>query len=97
MHSPTDLTELIDLWTRTIGNPPSVQQFEIWMATHTPDVIKIGIIKTATKNAMMGGLMSVEHRVKFASKVMLMKTYDPQKHEGQGLSSMEKEGTSAMS
>lgn len=58
------MRDLIILWERTLGGElPTDAQFAIWQATHTFEVIKRGILKTATKNQMMGGLMSQDHRL----------------------------------
>ena len=63
--------ELISLWQRTLGTPPPEQQFVIWAESHPIDIVRRAILKTATKNQMMGGAMSDDHKVRFASKVML--------------------------
>ena len=65
------MNNLIDLWAKVLGQPPSEQQFLIWMESHPSDVVRYGILRTATKNQMMGGSMSQDHRIRFASKVML--------------------------
>jgi hypothetical protein len=65
------MRELIELWTKVIGTPPSEQQFVIWLESHPAEVVRRGILKAATKNLQMGGTMSQDHAVRFASKVML--------------------------
>src|SRR5947209_15502195 len=72
MHELTELTELIKLWERLIGTAPSQQQFEIWMAQFDFEITKQGILKTAMKNMSLDGLMTAEHRVRFASKCMIV-------------------------
>ena len=76
MHELTELTELltelIKLWARLIGTAPSQQQFEIWMAQFDFEITKRGILKTAMKNMSLDGLMTAEHRVRFASKCMIV-------------------------
>lgn len=76
---------LMNMWTRVLGDPPLIQQFELWACTHSPGTIERGITKTAIKNLRLGGAMSQDHRVRFASKVMQTRTYDPQKADGQAL------------
>jgi hypothetical protein len=76
--------ELMELWDRILGDPPLIQQFELWACMHSPETMKRGITKTAMKNLQLNGLMSQDHRVRFASKVMQTRTFDPQKMEGQG-------------
>ena len=66
------LTELIKLWERLIGTAPSPQQFEIWLAQFDFEITKQGILKTAMKNMSLDGLMTAEHRVRFASKCMIV-------------------------
>ena len=65
------MRELKSLWERTLGTPPSEQQFVIWAESHPADIVRRGILKAAAKNQTMGGAMSDDHKVRFASKVML--------------------------
>jgi hypothetical protein len=65
------MRELIELWKKVLGVPPSEQEFIIWLESHPADVVRRGILKAATKNMQMGGTMSQDHAVRFASKVML--------------------------
>jgi hypothetical protein len=66
-----ELNELKLLWEELLGKIPSDQQWTFWGLMHTPPIIRRGILKTAQKNLSMGGTMSDDHRVRFASKVML--------------------------
>jgi hypothetical protein len=75
--TPTEA--LMELWDRVLGNPPLIQQFELWACMHSPETMKRGVTKTAMKNLQMGGQMSQDHKVRFASKVMQTRTIDPQK------------------
>jgi hypothetical protein len=75
-----ELTDLIELWKRTIGDPPTPQQFELWLALHTPEVVRKGIIKSATKNLNLGGQMSLDRLVRFASSVMTTATEQAAEH-----------------
>ena len=68
------MSELIELWRRTIGEPPTLRQFEVWGALHTDDIIRRGILKTATKNLSLSVPMSPNHLIRFASKVMTTAT-----------------------
>jgi hypothetical protein len=65
------MRELIELWSKVLGVPPSERQFLIWMESHPADVVRNGILKAAMKNQQMGGTMSEDHKIRFASKVML--------------------------
>jgi hypothetical protein len=65
-----------DMWERVMGDSPAMEQFAIWTEMHSEEAIKHGIIKTAVKNRQMGGTMSLDHREKFASKVMTVKDAD---------------------
>jgi hypothetical protein len=65
------MNNLIELWERVLGTTPSEQQFLIWTESHPSDVVRQGILKTAMKNQQLGGAMTEDHKVRFASKVML--------------------------
>ena len=65
------MRELKSLWERTLGTPPADEQFIIWVESHQRDIVRRAVLKTATKNQTMGGTMSLDHKVRFASKVML--------------------------
>jgi hypothetical protein len=69
-----ELNELKALWGKVLGEIPSDQQFEMWYALHTFEVIRRGILKTAQKNLSTGSSMSADHKVRFAAKVMLNAT-----------------------
>ena len=81
---PNQLTDLFDLWQLLLGDPvPDTTQFQLWAVTHAPETIKHAIMKTCRKNLQLGGTMDQDYKIRFASKVMLTKTNDPQKAEGQ--------------
>lgn len=61
---------LIELWTKTLGETPPQEQFEVWSALYVPEVVRRGIIKTAEKNLNLGRTMTQDHKIRFASKVM---------------------------
>jgi hypothetical protein len=65
------LENVRELWMKVLGEPPSDQQFGVWLESHGADVVRRGILKAATKNLQMGGTMSQDHAIRFASKVML--------------------------
>lgn len=72
--------ELINLWERTLGTLPADQQFVIWSEIHAADIVRQAILKTATKNQTMGGTMSEDHKIRFASKVMLTLSAQREEH-----------------
>ena len=74
------MRELINLWGRTLGKPPAEQQFVIWSESHAATIVRQAILKTATKNQTMGGGMSQDHKVRFASKVMLTLSAQREEH-----------------
>src|SRR5689334_17670347 len=74
------MRQLITLWERTLGIPPSEQQFVIWTESHSIDIVRKAILKAATKNQTMNGTMSLDHKVRFASKVMLTLSAQRQEH-----------------
>jgi hypothetical protein len=82
---PIELTNLKEFWASVFDETPSDAQFVVWADLHSLDTIRRGITKTAIKNLQKGGTMTLDHKVRFASKVMLTKTNDPQKAEGQRL------------
>jgi hypothetical protein len=65
------MLELKSLWERTLGPSPTELQFAIWSESHPVDIVRRAILKTAAKNQQMSGAMSLDHKVRFASKVML--------------------------
>ena len=66
--------ELSQLWDKTLGTPPMVEQFGLWTALHTEEVVRLGILRTARKSIELDGTMTQEHKVRFASKVMITQT-----------------------
>jgi hypothetical protein len=68
------MRELINLWTKTLGTAPADEQFTVWAALHTSEVVHQGILKTAAKDLSLGKTMSLDYKIRFASKVMLVQT-----------------------
>lgn len=68
------------LWENTIGESPTKEQFAIWEELHSPEVIRQAILKTGMKNQQMGGTMDSDHRLRYASKVMLTLTAQHAEH-----------------
>jgi hypothetical protein len=66
--------QLTQLWKQLLGEPPTDDQFTLWTALHTPEVVKQAILKTAAKNLSLGKTMSSDYKIRFASKVMLTQT-----------------------
>jgi hypothetical protein len=69
-----NISALIELWTKVLSDPPSDEQFALWTALHTPEVVRQGILRTAAKDLSLGKTMSSDYKVRFASKVMLTQT-----------------------
>ena len=63
--------ELIRLWTKMLGTPPTDDQFTLWGEMHAVEVVRQAILKTAAKNMSLGNTMDQGYKVRFASKVML--------------------------
>lgn len=74
------MEELIRLWTKVLGDSPGTAQFEIWMALHTPEVVRVGILRTAAKDLSLGKTMSLDYKIRFASKVMLVQAARTAEH-----------------
>jgi hypothetical protein len=68
------LNELKTLWKRMLGTPPSDEQFEVWTALHTLEVVRQAIVRTAAKDLSLGKTMTADFKIRFASKVMLTQT-----------------------
>jgi len=64
----------MQLWSKTLGTPPTDEQFTVWTALHTPEVVRQGILKTAAKDLSLGKTMTLDYKIRFASKVMLTQT-----------------------
>jgi len=62
--------ELIELWKKLLGEPPTEQQFLIWGELYPVGIIRKGVLKTAIKNQNLGGTMTQDHRIRFANRVM---------------------------
>jgi hypothetical protein len=57
-----------------LGKPPEEEQFTVWSALHTEEVVRLAIMKTAAKDLSLGKTMSPDYKIRFASKVMLTQT-----------------------
>jgi hypothetical protein len=68
------MCQLRNLWAMMLGAPPADEQFTVWAALHTPEVVRQGILKTAAKDLSLGKTMSLDYKIRFASKVMLVQT-----------------------
>jgi hypothetical protein len=69
-----------DLWESTLGTAPTKEQFAIWAALHSSGIIKQAILKTAMRNQSMNGTMDQDHRLRYASKVMLTLSAQREEH-----------------
>jgi hypothetical protein len=74
------MQELIKLWQSLLGAPPAEEQFTVWLALHTVEVIRLAIVKTAAKNLSVGKTMDTDYKIRFASKVMLNQTERNNEH-----------------
>jgi len=68
------MCQLTELWTAMLGTAPADAQFTVWTALHTPEVVRQAILKTAAKDLSLGKTMSLDYKIRFASKVMLTQT-----------------------
>lgn len=68
------MRELVELWTTMLDTPPVDEQFTVWAALHTPEVVRRAILTTAAKDLSLGKRMSLDYKIRFASKVMLAQT-----------------------
>jgi hypothetical protein len=74
------MRELIELWTKMLGTSPADEQFTVWAAMHTPEVVQQAILKTAAKDLSLGKTMTLDYKIRFASKVMLTQTERNKEH-----------------
>lgn len=68
------MRQLKELWETMLGTPPADEQFTVWTAMHTPEVVRQAILRTAAKNLSLGKTMTLDYKVRFASKVALTQT-----------------------
>lgn len=68
------MRELVELWTTMLGIPPADEQFTVWAALHTPEVVRKAILTTAAKDLSLGRKMTLDYKIRFASKVMLVQS-----------------------
>jgi hypothetical protein len=68
------MSELIQLWGKMLGELPRTEQFTVWAALHTPEVVRQGILRTAAKDLSLGKTMTLDYKIRFASKVMITQT-----------------------
>jgi hypothetical protein len=68
------MRELKELWEKMLGTPPAKEQFTLWSALHTEEVVRLAILKTAAKDLSLGKKMDFDYKIRFASKVMLVQT-----------------------
>jgi hypothetical protein len=64
-----ELITLIELWKRLLGEPPAEVQFALWAEMHSGEFLRRAILTTAAKNLNIGQTMSLDHKVRFVSKV----------------------------
>lgn len=76
----TTATDLKMLWENTLGESPTKEQFAIWYALYPTETIRKAILKTAMKNQSLRGQMSQDHRMRFASRVMMTLTQQAAEH-----------------
>jgi hypothetical protein len=80
MTQSIDLAKCKDLWENALGEPPAREQFIIWAELHSAVIIRQAILKTAMKNQNLKGAMDSDHRLRYASKVMLTLTAQKEEH-----------------
>ena len=75
MTDRKSVQDFIQLWTSTIKGPlPTREQFSLWMALHSDDVVFHGIATTAKKFIQENGRMDLSYLTKYASRVMINKS-----------------------
>lgn len=65
-----EVTALCNFWHSLFPEfSPGAQQMRVWLDLHNFDRVVHAIQRTAAKNVKLNGSMSLEHAVKFCSKV----------------------------
>lgn len=65
-----EVNALCNFWYSLLPEfSPGAQQMRIWLDLHSFDRIVHAIEKTAAKNGKLNGAMTLEHAVRFCSKV----------------------------
>ena len=65
-----EVTALCQLWYSLFPEfSPGANQMGVWLDLHTFDRVIYAIKRTAGKNAKLNGTMTLEHAVRFCSKV----------------------------
>lgn len=84
----TGLTETInalkDTWMRLFPGvpPPADSQWTLWLLLHDDaDIVRCGMVILARKHSVLGGAMTAEYMVKFASSVMARMTREKAEKE----------------
>lgn len=63
--------ELKALWNKLMGAlQPVDAQFEVWLELYGPEVVRLGIVRTAAKNLTLAQGMDLDYRLRYASRVM---------------------------
>lgn len=63
--------ELKALWTKLMGTPQPVDaQFAVWLELYGPEIVRLGIARTAAKNLTLAQGMDLDYRLRYASTVM---------------------------
>jgi hypothetical protein len=90
-----NIPELKSLWIKLLGVLPGDEQWEFWIAMHSPQTIEHGIKKTAQKNLATGNLMTTDHKLRFACAVMNSSTAQKLAGQRKGFSVNSPEATEA--
>jgi hypothetical protein len=63
--------ELKVLWKALFRtNPPDESQWDIWARMHDAETIREGLLGLAIKDRKLGGEMTMDYRIRFASSLM---------------------------
>lgn len=67
-----DCDKLAALWHELLPDfEPSREQLKLWLLKHNYETASFAIAETAAKRLRLGGQMSADHQLRFASKVMI--------------------------
>jgi hypothetical protein len=65
------MNELKLLWQKFLGPLPSDDQWVLWFEMHVESVVRRGILQTAQKDLTLNRTMTLDYKIRFASKVMI--------------------------
>lgn len=71
LEADSHVAELTTFWNKLLPlEAPSTFQFSLWLALHSPEIVRWGITEGARKYHRLAGGMTFDRAIKFCSRVM---------------------------